>query len=122
MAAGVYNIKIEQGVTRSFSAQYMLPDGVTPKDLSGFSGRGALKLTHADCSNLAEFDVSITNNLEGKFTVTLPAAALSGKKLKSKRADGLVEAVYDIELYTANDATVIRPLEGDVLISLEVTK
>ena len=122
MAAGVYNIKVEQGVTRSFAGQYLLPDGITPKDLTGFSGRGALKLNHSDCTNLADFDVSISNFIEGRFVVTLPASALTDKKLRSKRSDGLVEAVYDIELFTASDATVIRVLQGTVLISLEVTK
>lgn len=122
MAAGIYDIKVEQGVTRTFDGQYITTDGVTPKDLTGFMGRGHIKLDKADCNVLAEFVVSVTNFIEGRFNVTLPASALTGKMLRSKRADGLVQAYYDIELYTLNDSTVIRVIEGEVLISIEVTK
>lgn len=122
MAAGIYHIKVEQGVTRSFSGQYMTPGGTVPRNLTGYLGRGQVKTTKADCRDLADFVVEITNAIEGRFSVTLPAAALTNKSLRSKRPDGLVDAVYDIELYTADDADVIRVLEGNVLISLEVTK
>lgn len=122
MAAGIYNIKVEQGVTRSFDAQYRTPGGVVPVDLTGYAGRGHLRLDKVDCNLLGEFQVVITNPLEGRFKVTLPASALGGKLLRSKRADGLVQAVYDIELYTPDDAIVTRVLEGTVLISMEVTK
>jgi len=121
MAAGIYNIYIEQGVTRSFSGQYLATEE-TPKDLTGFLGRGHIRLNKSDCSLLGQFVVAITNPIEGRFTVTLPASALTGKPLKSKRSDGLVLAFYDIEFYTADDASVIRVLEGEILISMEVTK
>lgn len=122
MAAGLYNIKVEQGVNRSFAGQYMEPDGTTPVDLTNYQGRGALKLEKFDCKTLGNFVVTITNPIEGRFEVELPATALSGKLLRSRRSDGLVQAYYDIELYTPLDSDVIRILEGTVLISLEVTK
>jgi hypothetical protein len=122
MAAGVYNLSVEQGVTRSFDAQYKTPNGVTPVDLTGFSGRGHIKISKSSCDILGQFAVTVTNPIEGRFNVTLPASAFIGKTLRTKRADGLVEAYYDIELFTADDARVIRVLEGMVLISLEITK
>lgn len=120
MPAGVYNFKMEQGVQHTFSIEYKAGNG-TAKDLTEYQGRGQIKTKMSDQTPLAVMNIEITEPLEGKLTVTIPANALEGKFLQGTSFDDYIEAVYDIELYKT-DLDVIRLLNGKVLISPEVTK
>lgn len=122
MAAGVYTLEIEQGVTKSFRITYR--DALDAAiDLTGYAGRGSIKLKAGDAAPLASFQVSITDPTNGIVDVTLPADALSGNaSIKGKSYSEKTAAVYDIEVYTPDDADVIRLLNGVCNISPEVTR
>tara|TARA_B100000929_G_scaffold108179_1_gene85718 strand:+ start:20120 stop:20488 length:369 start_codon:yes stop_codon:yes gene_type:complete len=122
MPAGVYDFHVEQGVANKFSIEYRASDG-TAKDLTGYSGRGQVKLKMSDSQPLAEFEVTITDPLLGKLDVALPAAALKGHTFKASDYKDKVKGVYDIELYKdTSDEETIRILNGNIFISPEVTK
>lgn len=122
MAAGVYTLEIEQGVTKSFRITYK--DALDAAiDLTGYAGRGSIKLKAGDSAPLASFQVAITDPTNGIIDVTLPAAALSrNANIKGKSYSEKTAAVYDIEVYTPDDADVIRLLNGVCNISPEVTR
>jgi hypothetical protein len=129
MSAGVLNIELEQGATKTFSAVYKTADGLAI-DLTGYSGRGQVRLTTATGTTLASFTVVLVEtadlDTEGnpfwQADITLPASALTGASLEGPRWNNKVTASYDIELYTAADADVIRLLNGSAFISPEVTR
>ena len=122
MGAGVYTLEVEQGVTKSFSITYK--DALDAAiDLTGYSGRGAIRLKAGDATPLASFEVTIPSPVSGVVEVVLPAAALSGNaNIKGKSYSEKTSAVYDIEVYTADDEDVIRLLNGTCNISPEVTR
>ena len=122
MAAGVYNLDVEQGASKAFSITYK--DSLdAPIDLTGYSGRGYIKLKANDSVPLAEFEISIPSPVTGVVEIVLKADALSGNaNVKGSKYSEKTIAVYDIELYTANDEEVIRLLNGTCSISPEVTR
>ena len=64
MAAGVYTLEIEQGVTKSFRITYK--DALdAPVDLTGYSGRGAIRLKANDAAPIATFNVEKVNGSAG---------------------------------------------------------
>lgn len=121
MPAGVYNFNVEQGVGMHFTVEYRDGSGA-PKDLTDWFARGQIKSRMSDCDPIAEFVIEFTDRAEGKLKVGLPPDALTDVKIKGNRYDSFLEAVYDIELYKADDDEVIRLLNGTVKISPEVTK
>lgn len=115
--AVLHNIRVDQGATYKLTLTY------TPaKDLTGFSGRGQIKTRYEDTSPLGVFDVTVTDAAAGVVQVTLPADALATLTFKANKPDDYYHAVYDVELFTADDAEVIRLINGVALISPEVTK
>ena len=117
--AGTYNFDVNQGATKRFQVTYK--DSLNnPIDLTGYQGRGAIKLRASDATPLAEFAVTITDPAAGLVSVELPATALSGVALRGQGYDQKTAAYYDIELYSGSE--VIRLLNGIVNISPEITK
>ena len=122
MPAGIYLIEIEQGASFSMDVTYLDSAG-DPVDLTGYSGRGQIRLTAQTATTLASFTVTITDAAAGEVSISLPASALVGNAaITGTSYSDKTSAVYDIELYTAADADVIRLLQGVCLISPEVTK
>lgn len=122
MPAGIYLIEIEQGASFSMDVTYLDSAG-DPVDLTGYSGRGQIRLTAQTATTLASFTVTITAAAAGEVSISLPASALVGNAaITGTSYSDKTSAVYDIELYTAADADVIRLLQGTCLISPEVTK
>lgn len=122
MAAGVYTLEVEQGATKNFRITYK--DALEAAiDLTGYAGRGAIKLKASDAAPLAELTVTVSDPTNGIVDVSLSAAALKGNAaIKGKTYAEKTLAVYDIEVYTPDDADVIRLLNGPCNISPEVTK
>lgn len=121
MAAGIYNIIIEQGSTYTMIVK--LNDGaVTPApiDLTGYTGRGSIKLKATDTTSLADFIVTVTDPTEGEVTISLPASDSEAIETKGTNYTEVLEAWYDIEL--VNGSEVIRLLNGACNISPEITK
>ena len=117
--SGLYNLEINQGATKRFQVAYK--DSLDqPIDLTGYQGRGAIRLKATDAEPLALFVVTITDEPGGLVDIELLADALEGIALKGAGFNDKTRAFYDIELYKG--AEVIRLLNGSVNISPEITK
>jgi len=121
MAAGIYNIVIEQGAT--FLITVTLNDGATPVpapiDLTGYEGRGQIKLKATDTEPLAVFEVSVTDPTAGEVEILLSAEDSEAIVTTGKTFTDFLEAQYDVELFKGDE--VIRLLNGTCNISPEIT-
>lgn len=125
MAAGVYDILIEQGATFLMTLTFKGSDGET-LDLTDLSFRGKIKKAFTDTTAQAEFTFNVLDQgmdeTKGKVEVTLDAAitaALDAPAKKNTRT--LTTMVYDIESEDL-EGVVVRWLQGDARVSPEVTK
>jgi hypothetical protein len=122
MTAGRYTIAVEQGASFSLDVTYTDSAGAAV-DLTGYSGRGQIRLTAQSATALTALTVAITDAAAGEVNISLAASALVGNaSITGLSFDDYTLAVYDVELYTAADADVIRLLNGVCRISPEVTK
>lgn len=112
MPAGKYNIVVEQGA--DFSVQLVIKDEGVPRDLSLYSARAQIRATKSSAAALATFTCTITDAVNGVLQMEMTNAVT---KLLTPG-----EYYYDLELYTASDAYVVRLLEGEVRITAEITK
>jgi hypothetical protein len=125
MAAGTYDILIEQGAT--FSIILSLKDeNFVAIDLTGLTFRGYIKKAFTDTAREAEFNFELLNQndaaTKGKVKVSLtPAqtAAMTTNATGTNRA--ITTMVYDIESQSVL-GEVTRWLQGEAKISPEVTK
>jgi len=117
--AGIYNFNINQGATKRFRVTYKdsLGDAI---NLTGYQGRGQIRLRASDPEPLASFTVTVTDPAAGIVDVELAASALEGLVLRGKGFNEPTDAFYDVELYNGTD--VIRLINGVVSISPEITK
>jgi hypothetical protein len=115
MAATKYNLVIEQGAT--FIKQITLSDATTgtPRDLTGWTGRGMIRLTYDDPAPYAVFVVT-AGGISGKLTLNLTSTETTAFEFES--------ALYDVEIVQdgTNPEYVERILQGNVFLSKEVTK
>ena len=119
MPAAVYRMHVEQGATFAITTT-LTDEAGDPVDLTGYSGRG--KIRSATGTAMANFTVTITDAPAGEVSITLPAGALVGSPdITGVAYNEYTTAYYDIELYTAADASVLRILNGVCRISPEVT-
>jgi hypothetical protein len=125
MAAGVYDILVEQGAT--FSMILTLKDEYKNAiDLTGLTFRGKIKKAFTDTTSQADFvfnvfdqsDSSTKGQVEVKLTATQTAAMSAPTKGAART---LTMMVYDIESESLA-GEVVRWLQGDVSVSPEVTK
>jgi hypothetical protein len=112
MAAGKYNIVIEQGA--DFSLTFTIKDDGVARDLTGWSARGQIRLRASSASTLAVFDCSIPSPTSGTVEVKLSNTITSALQPTVAR--------YDVEIFTAGDAQVERILQGTATIDPEITK
>jgi hypothetical protein len=124
MAAGRYDIYIEQGATFKLTITVKDSNG-DPVDLTGLTFRGKIKKSFQDVSSVADFtfnvlDQTVQDTL-GKLEFSLSAvetAAIAAPAKGTERT--LTYLVYDIESEVAL-GFVKRLLEGKAIISPEVT-
>jgi len=118
MSAATYNIKIEQGATFKLYILWKAKEPQTPIDLTGFKARMQVRRNYASTEpwmTLTSDDGEILlGGVEGTVEVTGSAAKTS---LVPNR-----DGVYDIELYRPLDGFVRRLLQGEVVVSPEVTR
>jgi len=112
MAAGKYNIQIDQG--SDFAIDLTVKEDGVVKNLTGYSARAQMRAKKSDTSAAATFTCSVTNATGGVIKMSLPNATSSS--LTAGRY------YYDLEIYTASDAIVKRLLEGEVTIDREITR
>lgn len=109
MSAGQYDLEIEQGATLRLTFYCYDPDGVV-FDLTGYAARAKVRAPDV----VLDLAPVVSDAPAGEVTIVVPAAAtaaLAGWRVGS----------WDLELYTAGDADVIRALEGRVTLSPEST-
>ena len=109
MAAGKYNITIDQG--SDFSIQLTVKESGVTKNLTGFSARPQLRPTQTSSTLSATFTCAITNASGGILTMSLAhstTAGLSGGKY-----------TYDLEIYTGS--VVQRLIQGTATVRANVT-
>ncbi|MFN4894210.1 MAG: hypothetical protein ACK5HO_00315 [Pseudomonadota bacterium] len=114
MAAGLYDIIIEQGATFTLNATWKDSTGA-PVNLTGYSARMQVRPSYESEEVLASL-VSPTNiTLGGALgTIVATIAATDTQKLTMQ------EGVYDLELEIGG--VVTRLLQGKAIISWEVTR
>ena len=112
MSAGRYNLFIDQG--SDFAIEFTINEDGSAKDLTGFSARAQMRPTRASSTLSASFSCSISNPTTGVVKMELSNATSS--------AVAAGRYFYDLEIFTANDATVTRIMQGEVDLSQEVTR
>ena len=112
MSAGTYNLVIDQG--SSFALDLIIKQSGSALNLTNYTGRAQLRTTVTASSVSATFTVTKTNAAEGALKMELAATT------SANLAAG--QYVYDLEIFTANDAVVKRILQGDVTLTPEVTR
>ena len=115
MAAGTYNITIEQGAT--FRLHLALTDGTEPTPLDDYVGRMQLRQKVA----AAEVLYALTTE-NGGLTIDGPAGTIDLYISDEDTASFTFKsAVYDLELEDLA-GEVVRVLQGTVRLSPEVTR
>jgi hypothetical protein len=120
MSAITYDITLEQGASKVFEINFQDAATQLPIDLTGYSGRGQVRLRPSDVSALASFEVTIEDPTSGTIRVKLAPDALNAFRPTGKNYSEKTIACYDIEIY--NDIDVIRVVNGKAFISPGVTK
>ena len=124
MAAGNYDITIEQGATFKITLTIKDELGVVI-DLTGLTFRGKIKKSFADTDAQANFDFNVLDQTDpltkGMVEVILPADQTEAIPAPAKgNMRTLTKMVYDIESENIG-GDVVRWLQGSALISPEVT-
>ena len=112
MAAGKYNIVIDQGA--DFALEFTVKEDGSAFNLTNYSARAQLRERPHDTTKAADFVCTIVSASAG--TVKMALTNETTKSLTPKRY------YYDLEIFTTNDAAVTRLLQGDALVSPEVSK
>ena len=112
MTAATYDLVVDQG--SDFAIDLTITEGGAAKNLTGYSGRAQLRTTIAASSASASFTVTVVNASNGTMKMELSAATTTS--LAAGRY------VYDLEIHTANDATVKRLIQGSCTINQQVTR
>lgn len=114
MAAGIYDITIEQGATFQMNLTWKDSTG-SPVNISGYSARMQVRENYEAEDTLVSLvspaDITLGGAL-GTIAITIAASATQNLQLE--------EGVYDLEL--VNGATVTRLIQGKATISREVTR
>ena len=107
------NILVEQGATFSKTLT-IYSSGSTPLNLTGKTLRGAMKYKRQDATSALTFTFTNDNQSTNPGKVAMSASATATDALNQPNG------VYDIEL--VDGSTVTRLLEGEVFVSLSVTR
>ena len=128
MAAGSYDIEIEQGVSYSLSIQYA-DSGNVPIDLAAFScarmqwitdtNRNYSFITANTNSGLYLFEFGSPSS-SGVINFKIPASITAGYDFTTANYDLELESIADF--YPGGGPQVIRLLQGTVSIIPEITR
>ena len=112
MSAGTYNLIVDQG--SSYALDLVIKQGGSAMDLTNYTGRAQIRTTHTASAASASFTVTKTNASGGVLKMELEPATTA--------ALAAGQYVYDLEIYTANNAIVKRILQGEITLTPEVTR
>jgi hypothetical protein len=125
MAAGKYNIVIEQGATYQVELQYKDSNN-NPIDLSGYSGRMQIRPAIGSTTSYLYLSSSLQPdgtglNFSGSNGTKSPVSGAIGIYISDTTSSLLTftTGVYDLELQSGS--VVTRILQGNVQLSKEVT-
>tara|TARA_Y100000289_G_C3904877_1_gene141319 strand:+ start:253 stop:591 length:339 start_codon:yes stop_codon:yes gene_type:complete len=112
MAAGTYDIVIDQGSDFAIEVAISEDGSVTP--IETHSARAQLRPSPTSSTKTADFTCTITNASQGKLKMSLTnsqtASISSGKYY------------YDLELVNTSSGSVTRLLQGVARVTPEVTR
>jgi ribonuclease PH len=111
MAAGKYNISIEQGSTWELALAVDSTAG-TDMNLTGYTLASKLAKSQYD-DNPISITTAMTNASQGKFKLSLTAA-------QTALLDAAITYIYDVEITSAS-GVVTRLIQGSASISAGVT-
>ena len=124
MAAGNFDLEIEQGATY-YRILVIKDKNHNPQDISGCVFRGQIRRDADDTKVLAEFSFNILNQTEHKGMVEMLLTEAQTRALPAARQNRARKRVrqlcYDIEFVDISGA-VNRVIEGVVFLSPEVTR
>lgn len=107
------SFEVEAGATfNAYSFKYLEDDGVTPVDMTGWTGKLQVRETPASTAVALEVIPTITvptGMIDFAFTATQTASLTASSY------------VYALELYGSNNL-VVRLVEGKIFVSPEVVK
>jgi len=123
MEAARYDFTINLGSDFLQEYQILLPDGVTPLPLTGYSFESKLRLSASDPTVLATFTMAVPAPLLGKFTQALTNSVTAAIPVAPSESAvrTITEAAYDIEM-TDPGGTKTRIVQGIAFLSPEVTR
>jgi hypothetical protein len=119
MNPGTHNIEIYQGATYKLNAVVKDSEGIA-KDLTGYSGRGAIKRKATDIEEIVEFTVIVAQDNSGEVTVSLTDEETSDIPTKGNSYKEVEKYFYDVEIFKTGE--VVRLLQGLASVSPEITK
>jgi hypothetical protein len=126
MAAGKYNIVIEQGATYQVEIQYRDSNNI-PIDLSGYNGRMQIRPSIDSTTVYVALSSSLNPdgtglNFSGSNGTTPPTSGSIGIFISATSSSLLTfpAGVYDLEIQSGSIVT--RLLQGNVQLSKEVTR
>jgi len=111
MAAGKYNISIEQGSTWSLRLEVDVSAGVD-KDLTGYTLASKIGKSYYDPNPISMATAYVIQN-QGIFTISLTEA-------QTAALDAAHEYVYDVEI-TSDTGVVTRMIQGRATVSPGIT-
>jgi hypothetical protein len=111
MAAGIYDIVIDQGA--DFSIQLDLANDGSAVDLTGYSARAQLRSTPTSDTIAASFTINFTDRANGQLKMEMPNATTAG--LSSGKY------YYDLESVSGG-GVVTRLLQGVARVTPNVTR
>jgi len=111
MAAGKYNISIEQGSTWKLRLEIDSQVGVD-KNLTGYTTASKLGKSYYDTSPIS-MTTAYVQQIQGIFTISLSAA-------QTAALDAAHEYVYDVEI-TDSAGIVTRMIQGRATVSAGIT-
>lgn len=113
MAAGKYNMLIQQGVTYNQTITLKDKQSGLPLNLTGCTAAAEIRATYIDSVPAATFTTYIGLGTDGKIQLSLTPAQTSAITIE--------RGVYDLEL-TYPGGVKDRIIQGNVVISKEVTR
>jgi hypothetical protein len=122
MAAGKFDITIEQGATYSLPLTFTNSDG-TIIDVSGWTFTGQVKANYSSLAPLASFTFTKDNTILNQVIATMSATVTSTLSINNTTMYNVksTPACYDIKALLPDAVTVKRVIEGDAFISPAVT-
>jgi len=112
MTAATYNLAIDQGA--DFAIELVIKEDGVIKDLTGYFARSQIRNTKDAGVVVSNFTCTISAPATGAIAVTM-----------HNSVSGVLSSgayVYDVELFTVDDGSVTRVIEGAVAVSRGVTR